>query len=434
MLKNIKKLFTKKVIQTQLPRLDNRTDIKFITIEQVKKTLTNNSFEELMNLYYLFLNRDLKIAEGVEKRRTNILNLEYEIHNSNKFIDDFLKDFDIYRLLHTLSDAIYYGYSLCEIVYDIKDGKVLPKGIKDISPLAVQYEEWEDEYFLNDYEFNRTNIKDIDSRKLIFYRHSSEVNYLQNSSNAYKMLYYAILKHTVMGYNLQYFDSLAVPPLIVTSSDLNDEKKIQELSTQLMSLKSNSFGIFSENEKIDTITVSNKANFDTTIKYYDNIIAQFLTGGSVISDGSSGGSYSLAQSQERRLMEKTKFDARLIENEVTRFLNQVLSINFESFEKVKFEFIYPTVTKEEPTQQKEFNSKKANQFNNKDKPLTIQEKQLSNTNLNPIQREFKEALKILQNSSSYEEAVEKIEKLDNPKLEQMLENIIFGSIIEGLSE
>ena len=129
-----------------LPSLLTQQEVYFITINDVKEAIATNDFEKLMNLYYLFLTRDLKIAEGVDKRRDGILALNYKIENTNPFLEKFLKEFNIKRLIKMLSDAIYYGFSIIDMAFEIKDNYLYPS-LKKISPLALKYDELKEEYY-----------------------------------------------------------------------------------------------------------------------------------------------------------------------------------------------------------------------------------------------------------------------------------------------
>ena len=434
-------------------------EVYFITINDVKEAIATNDFEKLMNLYYLFLTRDLKIAEGVDKRRDGILALNYKIENTNPFLEKFLKEFNIKRLIKMLSDAIYYGFSIIDMAFEIKDNYLYPS-LKKISPLALKYDELKEEYyFIEKNTSKRIYLKTL--QNIIFYNHTGSEK-IHNENLGYKIIFYAILKHTAITLNMQYFDSLAIPPLIVKTSADNEED-IKELLVELTNLKSNSFGIFPKDMEIDSLKVSNQADFLSLINYFDNLISHYITGQGIASDGSKQGSYALSKTTNERLREKIKADAEFIQEEVTKFLNKIIKLN-SNFKEVKFEFIFENeVNKKELTQiiktlndsgyevDEEYISKtlkipikKKNktyrnnsqlilnsQFN---KPLTYQEEQLINTDLNDIKEEFNIVYKILNNCSSYEEALQKIEAFDNPKLQQALESIIFANSILGFEE
>ena len=435
-----------------LPNLNYENDIYFITIESVKEAIAENDFELLNNIYYLFLNRDLKIAEGVEKRKDAILSLDYTIENENPFIKDFLKSFNIKKLIKLLSDAIYYGYAVIDLAYEVKNNLLIPK-LKKIPPLALKYDSLQEEYyFLEKNTLNKIFLKNIED-KIIFYNHTGSEKFF-NENLAYKIIFYAILKHTTITLNMQYFDSLAIPPIIVKGAG-DDEEKIKELLTQIANLKSNSFGIFPQDLSIDSLKVSNQVDFLGLINYFDNLISHFITGQGSASEGSKSGSYALSKTTQNRLFEKVKADASMIEEEVTKFLNKLIKLN-TNYNEVKFKFIFKDeVNKKELSNiiktltdsgyeiDEEYISntlkipvkkKTQKEINSKLKPLSYQEDQLLNTDLSNVKKEINEVYKILQNSSSYEEALSKIEKFDNPEMEKALESIIFANSLLGRLE
>jgi CRISPR/Cas system CSM-associated protein Csm5 (group 7 of RAMP superfamily) len=81
--------------------------------------------------------------------------------------------------------------------------------------------------------------------------------------------------------------------------------------------------------------------------------------------------------------------------------------------------------------QKQETNTKSFKFDSKPKPLPLSYQDTQISDLEKKERELFEEIeqvyKIVQNSSSYEEALSKIEKFDNPKMEEALERYIFAN-------
>lgn len=405
-----------------LPKLDINTSISYITIEEVKNALANDDFDSLNQLYYLFINRDLKIAEGIEKRKDKLLSLEWEIKNRHPLLEKI----SINELIKALLDSIYYGYAIVDIDWEVRDNLLIPSAFKKVHPLALR--KWDntiDEYY---YFYEKNTLKEIKledvEKRVLFYNHTKS-DYIHTEALAYKIAFYAVLKHTAIVYNMQYFDSLAIPPIIVKSSSVDDDKSLSDLISAMQNLKSNSFGIFDKEIDIDTLLKTNsQTDFLSLISYFDNLMSLYITGLGTAAEGSKSGSYALSQTSQNRLEEKVKADAGILQESITLFLNRYLGYNLREHQEVEFVFLFEDTA---PTT-KEANSKGTDTTS---KPLSYQEQQLKLDHLTAVKGELNTAYKILEDSSSYEEALSKIEGFDDPELEKALERLIFTNAIVG---
>ncbi|SFP60834.1 phage portal protein family protein [Hydrogenimonas thermophila] len=435
-----------------LPKLEVNRELSYLTIDQVKKALSQNDFDALNQLYYLFINRDLKIAEGVEKRKDKLLSLEWELKNHHPLIEKI----NINDLIKSLQDSIYYGFSVVDIGWETDSGLLIPTEFKKLHPLSLR--KWDntvDEYYYF-HEKNSLNEIRLESvkEKILFHNHTKS-EHIHTEALAYKIAFYAILKHTAIVYNMQYFDSLAIPPIIVKSSSVDDEKSLNDLIAQLQNLKSNSFGIFNENIEIQTLLKQGtQTDFLSLINYFDNLISLYITGLGIAAEGSKAGSFALSQTSQNRLDEKVKADATILADTITEFLNRYLSYNVSNFQRVEFSFVFESETKvsspnsgagtsvpqnqnsgvETSVPQKPTKEKNAKSSTLKPKPLSYQERHLDLNPLTDVKDELNEVYKILKECNSYEEALSKIEKFDNPKMEQTLEQLIFSNHLLGVLE
>jgi len=447
-----------------LPPIRPQREAEFITIDRVKAALSTNDFKEIIELFELFLDRDLKIAEGVEKRQNAIVGIKPVITAGaaeKRVLDRLFEQVPLSEWLYAMSDGIYYGYSLLELEFEAMDGMVLPSGITHHAPTLLHYSDKKETHYIATKKEKKLYIPDL-SPRVVMYRHAKKGDDIQNRALAYKLLYYALLKHVTIGYNIQYFDSLAVPPLIIKSADISDKEQIEALTTALMALKSNSYGIFPGDIDVDSLKAGTQADFLGLIEYFDGLIAQYLVGATSISDGRAG-SLALARMQEERFQEKIAFDAKRIEEGMSDILNLILSLNLSSFTPVTFELPitkettpeeFATIVKdlsaggyqieEEEIEKKlgikikrnPLKEKNHKEYNSKlpEKPFTLQEQLIDAEDMEPIQEELHQAYQILEQCSSYEEALIQIEQFENPKLEEALRRLIFANDLVGTME
>lgn len=338
----IKNIFTKPITL----QVDRDNEAKMINFSIVKGAIESNDLNRLLGIFQKILNCDLNMSGSLETRKDALLSLPFTFDagaKEQKIIDKVLENFEFDDFLKAIANDMYYGISMQNIVYEIKENLVLPVSYKTIFPTNLN-EEIKDntsKLYFNIGNDKKLYIKNIDPNRLIIHKHSIDNSVLQNNSIAYKLLWSAILKHTIITLNLEFFDKAAVPPLIITVDDLSDEKKADDLFKAMMELKSTSIGMFTQDMKLDTLKFDSKADFEKSIEYIDKKMDKFILGGTLSSTSENTGSQALGNVHNERLLEKVRADSKLLNKTITRFFNQTLALNLASHTPVKFSFTLP---------------------------------------------------------------------------------------------
>ena len=312
-----------------------------ISIERIKTILADEDFAELQSLFF-YMMRDLKIASMVSARREPLLALDYVIKTDNdafaEWVDnDDEDDIDIGELINQLSFAIYYGVSLVDVSYKPVEGLLKPS-FDLVSPRFLHAHK--DKLLKKTIEHlyikqgdKKRFIHALDPDKAIFHKHAIDIGEITDFSLASKLVWYFSLKHIALAHNLQYFDSVATPPLIAKTSGDEDE-----LIDTLYQLKSASVGVFGEDDIVEYLNVSNKADFLKFIEYIDSQIATMVLGNTLSTGDGKTGSYSQSKTHEKRQTEKLGFDAKKIAKTISAYLNRLERLNFANPKGVKFTF------------------------------------------------------------------------------------------------
>lgn len=309
-----------------------------ISIERIKQILDDEDFAELQSLFF-YMMRDLKIASAVMARREPLLALDYNLDTENKDYQEWLEgdDVDLGELITQLSFAIYYGVSLSDVSYQVKNGLLAPE-FDLVSPRFLHAHKDKTlkktiEHLYIKQGDKKRFINKFDPAKLIFHKHAVDIGEITDFSLASKLVWYFSLKHIALAHNLQYFDAVATPPLVVKSD--GDE---EELIENLYQLKSASVGSFGKDDIIEYLNVSNKAEFLKFIEYIDSQIVTLILGNTLSTGDGKTGSYSQSKTHEKRQTEKLGFDAKKIAKTITAYLNRLEKLNFANAKGIKFSF------------------------------------------------------------------------------------------------
>lgn len=333
-------------------QLNHDAQAKMIDFSVVKAAITSNDLNTLFSIYQKILNCDLNLSGALENRRDALLSLGFKIEALNKeqkIIDKILDNFDINSLIRAITNDMYYGISLQNIVYEVKNNLVIPTSYNTLLPTLLNEEikDNENNLYFKLKDNKKLYINSINSNRLLIHKHCIDNSSLQNSSIAYKLLFSLILKHTIQTLNLEYFDKAAIPPLIIKVQDLNDSKAADGLFAQMMELKSTSVGMFTKEMDIDTLKFNSKVDFLKSIEYFDKKTNEFILGGNLNSSSEGVGSQALGKVHEERLMEKIRSDAKLLNKTISSFFNEILALNLNSFTPVTFSFLVPQKKNEE---------------------------------------------------------------------------------------
>lgn len=309
-----------------------------ISIERIKVILEEEGFTELQSLYF-YMMRDLKISSAILARRQPLLALDYTIKTENEAFNEWLASdaVDLEELINQLSFAVYYGVSLTDIVYTVKDSLLVPD-FTLISPRYLyahkdkQLKKTIDHLYVKQGD-KKLFISKLDQDKAVFHKHAIDIGEITDFSLASKLVWYFSLKHIALAHNLQYFDNVATPPLIAKTSGDEDE-----LIETLYQLKSSTVGVFNSDDIIEYLQVNSKADFLSFIEYIDRQITTLILGNTLSTGEGKTGSYSQSKTHEKRQTETLNFDAKKIAKTITAYLNRLEKLNFSNTKGVVFRF------------------------------------------------------------------------------------------------
>jgi len=330
-------------------KFDRNSDSKFISFSLLKSAINENDFNKMNELYNLLLGIDLNVAGSIEQRKNALLENDFKIISEDKkflaFYDKLKESFDLEEFIENLCNAVYFGINLQNITYIAKDGYILPNETKEIPFLYINKDETLKQFYLETNEYSKIYFNSTDDLSLVkFYYNYQKESFLNRSLSA-KLLYYSVLKHSVIALNLEYLDKNAIPPIILKTDNLDDEKMVQDLMSMLQMLKSNAFGVFNKDVEIDTLKQDSESKFLELIAYCDKKQNELILGGNLTGSSEKVGSQALGTVHENRLKEIIKTDAKKISKFVTNYLLKLCELNF-SYAPI-FDFIIDVVDDED---------------------------------------------------------------------------------------
>ena len=488
--KNAAKTDSKLIRPSTLPKSGKNEAVTGVSIKQVKEMLHSDDISQVIKLFSLMTQRDLHLSGALSSRRDQLQSLPFTIEGdseASKFALAYLEGIEFNLLLQDLSSALEYGFTVLDLNWDVQTINDKPYFVPVRQKmLSARYFNYDDKkhtdkealYFtIGD---KKKYLSSYDTRKMLLHLHKTDTEHITRYSPLYKAAWFIALKHQVIASNMQWFDALGVPPLII-NQDTADEKDLESVLYQALSLRSNAVGIFPKNvdAKLLTEGMGSKSDFLSFINYIDKQVSFFITGQTMATTSDGKGSYAQAKEHANRLTEKQTFDAKLIGKTITDFLNMIIQQNFSTPKEVVFRFVIKEqrnlkeaseVVKnlegagfEIPAKhiEKEFGiegvKRKAstgsateanrrvlspdntdNNAQNKTLPLDKTAAEVAKADLNSVEVTLMERfLNVLETAESYEEAFEILdtdENIDTDELETLLAQYIANAHLQGLDD
>jgi phage gp29-like protein len=323
---------------------ENRLDLPKISILSALNSLRNEELEELLPLYSVFLDRDTHLISEVQKRRIQLLSMPYAIECKDKatkeFLENYLKSIAFDMLIFDISLSVPYGFSCIDMVYapiEINEKAYFaPSKFYTIHPRYFRVKE-------NKLFIQKSSNEQIDpfneSQKFLTHLHPSDSGDISSFALMRKLLFTCLIKHAVITSNMNYYENLGVPPIII-QYDSSDEKEIIAILKQVQNLRSGSAAVFPKEALITLLEgKGTKADFLSFIQYCDDAMSNLIIGNVLSGNtGDGAGSYALGKVHDDRRKDYLLFDSRLIAATINKFLRDVLSLNFSRITDFKFEF------------------------------------------------------------------------------------------------
>ena len=327
-----------------------------VSIKEVKEILTSSDLARSLSLYELMLQRDLHLSAAINTRKEAIAPMGYTIDAPDavaKYLYAYIeRHFDLSSFIEALYSALEYGFCVVDLVYGVKriEGKemLVPIHFRRIDAHHFDFDNARAQrgdraaLYIRSKNKKRNYLERFDERKLLLHLHREGAQtHICRYSPLHRAAWFVALKHQAIAANMQYFDALGIPPLII-HYDGRDEKEIEAVLYQALSLRSNSVGVFPENTAVKLLTEgASKADFLEFIHYIDKEVSFFLTSQVLATDAQKSGSYAQAKVHENRLHAKRDSDAKRIAQSITTLLEHVVSLNFSQEAGVRFAFVPP---------------------------------------------------------------------------------------------
>lgn len=266
---------------------------------------------ENLGLYKKML-LDSRVFSLLELRKSMALDRSYSIVSKEQKVIDFLYDIlesiNIKEACKNILTALEFGFSVTEIVWDIKDGKYIPIHIKLRDPERFSFDYQGNLYVVQNGVRKRLNPE----YKFIVHRHGGiESPY---GASVLKQCYWPVMfKHAGWRFWMTAAEKFGVPTVLAifeSEDEQQAKQRARDLAEALSSIQSDAAVALGNIKEVTTLEVKGSLeSFKTLIEACDNQIAYALTGQSLASAEGQYGTRAQAEVHERMFQSIAKQDA-----------------------------------------------------------------------------------------------------------------------------
>lgn len=308
-----------------------------VNYDLVRAAVSGGSFESLVKVFEYFKATDTQIGSELFKRKVYVSALPIFFESDDKaqgdFIQVFLESIRFKKFLFACTAAIAYGFSPFIKQWRNDEGKILP-----------------------DFEYIPPTYFNTDNEDKLYLKQGIDKIYVQNSADLmwihvhptdsgdvitqslmYRIVTITALKHLAISKYMNFFDSLSVPPLVIKSDSVGDEKQSDAIIEAAVNLRANGVGLFSKGDIVELLNGNvDKATFLEFIKYCDDCIAKSITGQVLAGNSQINGTQALGKVHNEVRQDILRFDAMLISASLYELINETLKLNFSNVKPFKF--------------------------------------------------------------------------------------------------
>jgi len=366
---NLKK-FVKKIFQpenTQYKKISNINTInsnydywqRIYNNPNFYNTTINGYKLNSYSMYDKMIDEDGTIKSSLRERKLKITSLNWEVffnkdgklnrieNKIQKKLEQWLHNIEIESKLYTMLEALEYGQSVFEIIYEYVDGIYEPIDLQKRNPYYFNYLT-ENQHFIyvpqgQQSLSNYVDLTEDHPYQFVTHRNNADtLNPLGESEiGLYGFVLYNMKKQFLIYYGIT-GEKHGDPSLLASIDpydndgrpDSNLEAKLRSIAEQaLINLDGiNSRAISDERIKIEHLQqeIHNSFDYSKAIELIKRLQEIHIKGSTLTSDTGEYGNYSTSETHERTTDSLIKADIKQLNNTVTRMIRLWIDLNFDT--------------------------------------------------------------------------------------------------------
>lgn len=249
-----------------------------------------------------------------------------------QLISDVMQNVDVEKLIPQILDAVFFGFSALEIIWQEQGGLLLP----------VRIEEKPQEWFFFD-EQNKLRYRSdkpegivVPGNKFLLVQHGA--TYANPyGEKALSRCYWAVqFKQNGYRFWVTFVERYGMPFLAARQPRSYTTEEAEQLLTALGKMMEDTFGVIPDDSSVEFVQSSQSSTSEVYSKFLNfcnSEISKALVSQTLTTEVQEKGSYAAAKTHHSVLRHLTMGDKRLVEKTLTELIDLVMSVNFSNTSK-----------------------------------------------------------------------------------------------------
>jgi len=284
---------------------------------------------------------DAHVWSAVQSRKGGLLSMDFQIIHSenlsnNKLIDRFISSNDNSKLFNDILDAIYFGFSIIEIIWEEADNSILPK------QLLTKPQEWFSFDANSNLYFVRGNRKTkINNNKVLLSKSEASFSNPYGTPLLSKIYWPLKFKNAGLKYWVRYMEKFGLPSILGQYRRGAKADEIEKLLDTLTNMNEDSVIVAPEDIEIkinESKSNSSAELYKELISFCNNEISKAILSQNLTTEVNKG-SYAASKTHYQIRRELIEADKRLVENSMNNLFKKIIDLNSNNNDYPKFEFM-----------------------------------------------------------------------------------------------
>lgn len=289
---------------------------------------------------------DSHVFACVQSRKAGVLSLDWSINKNDnddkkiKIINDVFKRIDIHRLINDILDASQYGFQPIEIIWERKNGYILPKQLK------AKPSEW---FCFDDDNNLKFRTKEnyygevVPDKKFLCPQANPSYNNPYGERTLSRVFWPVTFKKGGMKFWVLFTEKYGIPHLIGKHPRGASKEETETLADLLESMVQDAIAVIPDDSSVE-VQEANKTSsadiFERLINSMNSEISKAILGQTLTTEIGNTGSFAASNTHMGVRQDIIDSDKKLVEATINQLIKWIYEINF-NFDEIPVFELYP---------------------------------------------------------------------------------------------
>ena len=278
---------------------------------------------------------DGRVKAAYNNRRAGVLSLKWTLDQNEapsrvmKLVSKVFEAYPMYDILGEMMMAPFYGYNVSEVVWEYKDGYVVPTNLTGKAQRWFVYSDKNELRVKSKVE--QVQGEELPPRKFLVTRYHPRYDDPYAGREAlFNACYWPVIwRRIIFQYAMQFLDKYGMPWIDVTTDDLLQKDRLTEIVDVLKQTFQDGILAHPSNTKLQKMEMDDAKTIDNYINFLDAInreIDMSILGCNLMTEV-KGGSYAAANTQAGVRDDIIKEDIRMLEATMNQLIEWIAWFN-----------------------------------------------------------------------------------------------------------